>query len=172
MHVSLPWILAALLAGAAGCAAPPTALARAQEAAQELNLDARFGRNELAMEHVAPAERDDFALHHQGWGTRVRVADLELAGMKAHGNQDVDVIVRVAWYRPEQQELRVTTLKQRWHDKDGWHLVGEERLDGDVGLIGEPVVYAAPPAQPPARFPTIRLGGTDPAAEDGASGGR
>jgi hypothetical protein len=142
------------------CAPPPGPLASAQEAAQELNLDARFGRSEIAMDHVAPDARAAFASHHHGWGTSVRVADVELAGMRAHGTHDVDILVRVAWYRPEEQELRLTTLKQGWRNQNGWQLVAEQCVEGDVGLLGEPVVYQAPEgARSPAQFPTVRLGG-------------
>jgi hypothetical protein len=148
----------------AGCPMQSTGLAAAQQSAQEFNLDARFGRNEMIMEQIAPTERDDFALHHRAWGTTVRVADIEIAGMKAHGEKDVDVVVRVAWYRPEQQELRSTTLTQSWHAKtSGWELATEKRLDGDYGLLGEAVVVEEPPArQGPAQFPTVRLGGGEP----------
>jgi hypothetical protein len=146
------------------CPAPPTALARAQQAAQEFNQDARFGRSEMMMEHVAPSARDDFAAHHRAWGTNVRVADLELAGIRPHGDHELEVIVRVAWYRPQEQELRTTTLEQRWRDNEGWQLFEEQRLDGDVGLLGERVVYEVPnPARLPAQFPTVRLGGGTPA---------
>ncbi|MDP9036303.1 MAG: hypothetical protein M3O50_15990 [Myxococcota bacterium] len=141
------------------CAAPPTAIAKAQQNAQELNDSMRFGRNEIALEHVAPAARDAFMARHRAWGSSVRLADVELAGMHAHGQHDVDVIVRVAWYRPDEEELRVTTLKQLWSEAGGWKLVDEQRLEGDIGLLGEPVVYAAPPGgREPAQFPTIRLG--------------
>jgi hypothetical protein len=143
------------------CAMPPGPVASAQEAAQELNLDTRFGRTEIAMDHVAPLARDSFAAHHSGWGTSVRIADLELAGTRARSEHDVEILVRVAWYRPEQQELHVTTVKQGWNDKNGWQLVDEMRIDGDVGLLGEPVVFEAPPPGDrvsPAQFPTIRLG--------------
>jgi hypothetical protein len=145
---------------AAGCAMPPGPLASAQEAAQELNSDARFGRTEIAMDHVAPLARDTFTAHHRGWGTSVRVADVELAGTRAHSDHDVEILVRVAWYRPEEQELHVTTVKQGWSDKNGWQLVDETRADGDVGLLGETVVYEGPPPgdRPPAQFPTVRLG--------------
>lgn len=144
----------------AGCPAPPTALARAQQAAQEFNQDARFGRNELMMERVAQSARNDFAAHHRAWGTSVRVADLELAGIEAHGDHELDVIVRVAWYRPEEQELRTTTLRQTWRDSEGWKLTAEKRVDGDVGLLGEPVVYETPGRdRPPAQFPTVYVGG-------------
>src|SRR5579864_869474 len=97
-------VLLSLAAALAACLAPPGAMARAQEAAQEFNLDARFGRIEMAMDRVAPAARDEFAAHHKAWGTAVRVADIELAGMHAHGEHEVEVIVRVAWYRPDQQD--------------------------------------------------------------------
>jgi hypothetical protein len=156
-------------AALAGCPAPPTALARAQQAAQEFNQDVRFGRNQLMMEHVAQAARDDFAAQHRAWGSSVRVADMELAGLKPHGDHELDVIVRVAWYRPEEQELRTTTLQQRWRDLEGWQLTEEKRLEGDVGLLGEPVVYTSP-GEPRSRaqFPTVRLGAATPLPGDDA----
>jgi hypothetical protein len=151
--------LAIAFAGTA-CAMPPGPLASAQEAAQELNLDARFGRTEVAMDKVAPPARDAFAAHHRAWGTGVRVADVELAGMHAHSEHDVEILIRVAWYRPDEQELHLTTLKQGWNDKNGWQLTSETRIDGDVGLIGEAVVFEGPPPgdRAPAQFPTVRLG--------------
>lgn len=143
----------------AGCPAPPTALAKAQEVAREFNEDTRFGRMELSLDHVAPAAREAFAARHRSWGTGVRIADLELAGIRARGEHDLCVFVRVAWYRPEEQELRTTTLQQDWHDTGGWQLTAEQRVDGDLGLLGDAL---APPPQrgprPAARFPTVRLG--------------
>jgi hypothetical protein len=154
--------LVSLVVGS-GCAPPAGSLASAQEAAQELNLDARFGRIEIAMDHVAPDAREGFAAHHRAWGAGVRIADVELAGMHARGEHECDVLVRVAWYRPEQQELRQTTVKQGWRDQKGWQLTAEERVDGDVGLLGEPVIFEAPAVEKaPAQFPTIRLGGGSP----------
>ena len=143
------------------CPAPSTGLAQAQQTAQSFNLDARFGRNELVLDQISPAEREEFSLHLRAWGLAVRVADIEMAGMKAHGDKEVDIVVHVSWYRPEQQELRSTTLQQAWHAKtDGWQLVGEKRVDGDIGLLGEAVVIEAPAVpKVPSQFPTIRLGG-------------
>ena len=151
----------ALASMVVACPAPSTGLAQAQQTAQSFNLDARFGRNDLVLDQISPAERDEFSLHHRAWGMAVRVADVELAGMKAHGDKDVDITVHVSWYRPEQQELRTTTLQQAWHAKtDGWELVGEKRVDGDVGLLGEAVVVETPEVHKvPSQFPTIRLGG-------------
>jgi hypothetical protein len=142
------------------CALPPTGVQLGQQTAQDFNLDSRFGRNEIVMARVAPAERDEYALHHKLWGGTIRVADIELAGAKPNGDADIDVLVRVAWYRMEEQELRTSTLKQAWHSKsDSWQLMSEKRVEGDLGLLGEPVVLEAPaPRRTPQQFPTIRLG--------------
>jgi hypothetical protein len=146
---------------AVGCGAlPPTGLQRGQQTAQDFNMDSRFGRSELVLTRIAPAERDEYALHHKAWGAGVRVADIELVGIKPHGDTDFDVFVRVAWYRMDEQELKSTTMKQSWHQKsDDWLLASEQRLDGDLGLLGETVVVEQPDGpRAPAQYPTIRLG--------------
>jgi hypothetical protein len=77
------------------------------------------------------------------------------------GDLDAEILVRVAWYRIDQGDLRTTTLKQKWHDfKGDFKLVDEGRADGDLGLIGEyvPVPAPAPTAKTSAQFPTVRLG--------------
>jgi hypothetical protein len=150
-----------------GCPTPETPLARAQQTVQEFNVESRFGRGELLIEQVAPDAREKYVLQHRGWGASVRVADVEIDGMRPRGEHDVDVLVRVAWYRAEDQLLRSTTLRQRWSDRvAGWKLVDEQRVEGEVGLLGEPVVYETPAARAPARFPTVRLtGDPTPGAE-------
>jgi hypothetical protein len=167
----LGWCVPVLALGAlSGCAMPPTPVQRAQQTAQDFNLDSRFGRNDLAMVRVDPDLRDEYAAHHKAWGSAIRVADIEMAGMKPKNDDDVDVFIHVAWYRMNEQELKQTTLKQHWHSKsDSWILTSEARLDGDVGLLGEPVVVQAPDApRGPAQFPTIRLQGG--AANEGGGG--
>ena len=156
----------ALVPCLAACSAPFTGLAKAQETAQTFNLDSRFGRTEMVLDQVAPAAREEFSLHHRAWGGGIHVADVELGAMKVRDDKDVDFTVHVSWYRPEQQELHSTTLKQTWHPKlDSWQLVGEKRIDGDIGLLGEAVVMQAPAGpKPPSQFPTIRLEG-DPAQD-------
>ena len=65
---STPLALAACAAAALLCAACPAPLsrgARAQDAAQDMNLNVRFGRMEIAMERVAAKERDNFARRHK-----------------------------------------------------------------------------------------------------------
>lgn len=144
-----------------GCSALPNPMARAQEAAQDFNADTRYGRNEIAVERVAPTARDAFLSHHHAWGSTVQIADLELEGLHRKSDHDAEVTVRVGWYRPNEQDLRSTTLKQTWHDQNGWKLTGEERIEGDVGLLGEAVVFQGPQEpKPTPQFPTVRLQGT------------
>jgi hypothetical protein len=159
-------LLALLLAGCG--AIPPGGIALAQQSAQDFNLDARFGRTDFILPRIAPAAREQYTLQHRGWGAEIRIADIELAGTKPKDDHEVKFFVRVAWYRADQQELRATTLEQTWHDKlTDWELVSEKRADGDIGLLGEPIVFAAPDApKSPARFPTIRLGSGDGLAPD------
>ncbi len=160
-----------------GCAivAPMSASARAQETATELNTHSRFGRMELATEHVDPAQREAFLGRHKSWGNSIRVADYEMAGFKMKGDDNAETLVRVSWYRVENGDLRNTLIKQSWKQvKGAWRLTEEVRAEGDAGLIGDPV-----PAGPtegdgaslpkkPAQFPTIRLGSTEnaPAGND------
>jgi hypothetical protein len=140
--------------------------ARAQEAARELNVNARFGRMELASEHVAPKAREAFFQRRRTWGGAIRVADYEMAGMRMQGEEDAEMFVRIAWYRIDEGDLHVTTLRQKWHDfKGDWRLVEETRSDGDIGLLGEPIVTVAPPeGRKNAHFPTVRLGEAEPLA--------
>ncbi len=137
--------------------------AMAQEAALELNLNARFGRMELAAERVAPKARDQFFERRRAWGGSVRIADYDMTGLKMKGEDDAETSVKIAWYRANEGDLRVTTLKQKWHSdaKGDWKLTEEQRLDGDLGLLGEPPVPVTATTEAPKRsqFPTIYLGG-------------
>jgi hypothetical protein len=166
--------LAALVPGllTAGCFLSPHGPAKAQEAAMDLNVNSRFGRTEIAAEKVAPKGREDYFEHRRGWGGKVRIADTELAGLKMQGDDDAEVSVRVAWYAMNEGELRVTILKQTWHDfKGDWKFVSEVRADGDVGLIGEKIPAPdktssdAPPRPRNAQFPAVRLNGDRPAPQ-------
>ena len=156
-----------LLTGA--CLAASHGPAKAQEAAMDMNVHARFGRMELATELVAPKARKEFAEHRRGWGGKVRIADTELAGLRMIDEDNAEVTVKVAWYDMALQELHVTTLRQKWHAFSGdWKLTGEERTDGLPGLMGDAPPAAAKSdgdvvAKPRnARFPAVHLVGASP----------
>ena len=146
----------------AGCPAPQTTGARMQDAASELNTNTRFGRMELAIERVAPTAREEFVQHRRMWGGAVRIADYEMVGAKLTAEEDADVTLRVAWYRADEQELKSTTVRQKWHDHKGdWLLVSESRIDGEPGLLGEQTVTDVPrEPRGHAQFPTVRIGGS------------
>lgn len=151
------------LSGAA-CSGAPIGPAKAQEVAHDFNLNTRFGRMELAAESIDPKVRETVLHSRRKWGGEIRLADMELAGMRTldKSGDDVDVSVRIAWYRPNEGELKNTMVTQRWHGTKGdYKLVEEKRVDGDVGLLGESTVSQAPSVEeaPPAHFPTVRLRG-------------
>ena len=137
--------------------------ASAQTIATNFTNNLRFGRMELAAESIAPGEKNQtaFVEHHKSWGNRIRVADAELIGIKMiKKDEEADVSVRVSWFRLDEEELKLTTIKQKWTSKyGGWLLASETRADGDVGLLGEKVEQ--PDDVPPrenVHFPTIHIG--------------
>ncbi len=100
----------------------------------------------LAMEKVATAERDEFAAHHRtAWGSQIRIADIELVGTRRKSADEIRVLLHVSWYRPEENELKQTTIEQIWSNTNGWLLSQEKLADGDIGLLGEPVDRAPRP---------------------------
>ena len=164
-----------LLAPACVGQTPP---ARAQEAANELNTNQRFGRMELVAERVSEASREKFFERRKQWGGRIQVADTEVMAFKMKGDADAEVLLKIGWYRVDEGDLHQTVLKQSWKDfKGAWKLVNEERTDGELGLLGEttqPAHVDADAARETSerhttnkrRFTTIRLGqeGTEPVA--------
>ena len=163
-----------LLAPACVGQTPP---ARAQEAANELNTNQRFGRMELVAERVAESSREKFFERRKQWGGRIQVADTEVMGFKMKGDAGAEVLLKIGWYRVDEGDLHQTVVKQSWKDfKGAWKLVDEERTDGDLGLLGE---AAEPPHVDVAvaretaerhttnkrRFATVRLGGQADGAE-------
>jgi hypothetical protein len=153
-------VTASLLFACGGVGTPES---HAQEAAQNIAENERFGRVELVLQMVAQAERASFIKTHAGWGNRITIADTELGGFHMTGKEDAELTMRVTWYDASDQELRSTLLKQKWNGPKGdWKLVSEERIDGDIGLLGETIVVQNPDEAPAhARFPTVRIGAMD-----------
>jgi len=132
----LPRLAAAALLGLCACAAPSRAQ-RVQEAAYELNVGLRFGHNAMALEKVASQERKEFLRRHRDWNGRLRVVDIDLAGLNVH-ESEADVYVSVSWQDINFTDLHNTVVLQRWKDNRGtWQLIGESRSQGDKGLFNE-----------------------------------
>ncbi len=151
------------LGGCAGQSRP----ARMQEAASELNLNARFGRMEIASEHVAVQARDAFFARRKVWGARVRIVDSELVSVRFEKDEsEAKATVRIAWQPVDDGDMRQTLVRQTYKDlRNGWFLIAEEHADGVIGLFGEKPPEApkdAPKANPrKGKFDTIRLGQTE-----------
>lgn len=134
MRRLLPLFLLAL----AGCLSPPGAAERATDAARDLNLAARFGRMDVAIELTNPAVRKQFAEHRAKWGKEIRVLDVEMGGLNMVSGDRADVEVDYSWTRLTDGTLRTTRVAQEWRDNGGGFLLARERrLSGDLGLFGE-----------------------------------
>ncbi|MDI1427860.1 hypothetical protein [Polyangium sorediatum] len=121
-----------------GCVMPNTPTDKLMDAAYDHNTALRFGRMDLAREHVAASARDAWAKRHASWRDRVRVLDLELADIRMKTRDEAEVHVRVEWQRPDEAELRTTELVQRWRNASGWHVATEECASGDTALLDRP----------------------------------
>ena len=130
----------AFLAGLASCMAPPSQSQRVTESAREMNLATRFGRMDLALTHTAKGAGQSFIERRTEWGKRVRIVDVELAGLSMKDELNATVQVDVSWVWVDDDTLRSTRIAQQWRDDGGWHLVREQRMAGELGLFGEPVM--------------------------------
>jgi hypothetical protein len=136
----------------AGCVMPPSAAQRLSDSAYDFNTAARFGRMDIAAEHVREVAREEFGKKHASWGKAVRIEDIELNGMTMRKDGDADVSITVTWQRASETSMRTTDLTQRWTSTRGtWSIISEEERTGDKGLISEveaPKVDEAAPATP------------------------
>jgi hypothetical protein len=137
--------LAALVLAA--CVPPRTPTDKLVDAAYDHNVALRFGRMDVALEHVAVAARDDWAARHASWGERVRVLDLELSDMKMKTRDEAVVRIRVSWQRVDESDLRTTDVAQTWRDASGWKLDTEECAGGDDSLLERPRPAKTDPVQ-------------------------
>lgn len=134
--------------GLSGCGlAPVTPTAKLAEAAYDLNEAARFGRMDVALEHVKDTVREDFSRKHARWGKAVRIVDYEVASVVVRKDGDADVTLTINWQRPDETSMRSTELSQRWSSPRGtWWLMTEEERGGDPGLLGLVPAMPAPPS--------------------------
>ena len=146
-------ILITAAIGLAGCMTPTTPTQRLVESANDMNTATRFGRMDIALDHVGTAARDEFMRQHAAWGRGLRIVDVEVQGMSMREQSEADVFLSVSWQRADEAQVRVTHVSQRWHDNRGWRLTKEERKAGDFGLLGEVTVVLEPP-RTQAQFPT------------------
>lgn len=147
-------LLAVCLAGCLGGISPAE---RVQEAAQNLNMAARLGRMDIALEGVEADGREAFAKRHARWGNAIQIVDYEFQGLIMRDKENADVFIAVSWHRVDESEMRKTSLVQRWKDRRGtWQLATEERSGGDIGLLGENTVVVRP-SRPDVQFESVTI---------------
>jgi hypothetical protein len=123
-----------------------------------VNVATRFGRMDVAMEHLSKDHREEFTRQRADWGHEIRVLDIELAQLDVHSTKEAKVLVDVSWMRMDEGLLRSTRVKQNWQNSgSGWELGDEERLAGDIGLLGEDVVVLHPVGPHDAHFPVTTI---------------
>jgi hypothetical protein len=133
---------------------------RLLEAANELNLAARFGQLDTALQHTSSTSRATFMQRREAWGSEVRVVDVNLASVNLKDENHADVIVQYLWTRMDEGVLRNTAVRQQWENPEfgGWRLEREQRSSGDLGLFGETIPQAPGGAPRDVHFPTRSLG--------------
>ena len=130
----------------AACVSPPPSQ-RVADVAREVNMAARFGRMDLALDRTAVGAKRHFSAHRSQWGGPVRVLDVELAGLSMQDAEHAVVLVDFQWTRLDENTMRSTRIEQTWRgsgEDRGWTLVRERRIAGDLGLFGERVARAEP----------------------------
>jgi hypothetical protein len=142
-------LLCLVALGLGGCITPVNPSQRLTESAYDMNTATRFGRMDVALEHVGSQAKEAFSRRHSAWGRSVRIVDLEFGGVNLKTkNTEAEVLVTVTWQRLDEADVRVTSLAQRWADLRGtWSLQAEEERGGDAGLLVE---AAAKNAEAPA----------------------
>lgn len=147
-----------LALGLGACFAPPSQSQRVMDAAREMNVAARFGRMDIAVEHAARGARESFLKRRAEWGHNLRVLDVQLSGLSLKDRHHALVHVDISWERMNESQLRRTRVAQFWRDTDkgGWQLVREKRVAGDFGLFGENVEVLRP-APRNAYFPSTTI---------------
>lgn len=130
--------LAALaILGLAGCIAPTSGAQKLADTAYDLNNATRFGRMDVALEHVAVKSREQFQKEHAGWMRNARIVDIDFNGIQVKANGDGEVVVTLTWQRSDEATTRTTSLVQRWTEtRNVWTMASEE-AKGDEGLLGE-----------------------------------
>lgn len=149
-------LLTLIALGLGGCITPANPSQRLAESAYDMNTATRFGRMDVALEHVGSQEKEAFARRHSAWGRSIRIVDLELGGMSfKKKNTEAEVLVTVTWQKLDEADVRVTSLTQRWADLRGtWSLQAEAEKGGDTGLLVEAEARHA--EAPALAWPRIR----------------
>ncbi len=123
-----------------GCMPPQTPTDKLTDSAWSMVEAARFGRMDIMISSVQPAQQEAYADAHAEWGGNIRILDIEYGGAKLVKADKAVVLMTVAWQRLDESSLRQSSVKQTWTlGGDRW-LISEEVISGgDKELLKAPV---------------------------------
>jgi hypothetical protein len=141
-------ILAGSGAGVTGCGGGARDTDSLDQTIHVYNENVRWERYDKAAVLLPPRQRADAI---DAWDQRahdLKITDWEIIRMTPHGDGEIHAQIKLSWYKPSEEIVRVTDEIQTWH-KTGrnWLLVEESRLRGDEmpGLSEPSHVHAAVP---------------------------
>lgn len=131
-------VFSLLAAALGGCFANRSSTDRLLDAAHEHNGAVRFGRMDIALDHVSTSAKSKWLERRAAWKNGVRIIDVELEGMQMRSNTEANVTVRVSWQRIDEADMRSTEVLQTWRVGDGpWQLATEDCTGGDTTLLAD-----------------------------------
>jgi hypothetical protein len=131
--------VAAFALNVAACMPPQTPTSKLTDHAYTVAEAARFGRMDIVMTLVDPAQHEAYSDAHAEWGGAVRILDVEYGGARLVAPNTAVVVMNVAWQRLDEAVLRSTSLKQTWKlGGSSWVIAEEVVASGDKRLLLEP----------------------------------
>ncbi|MBK8171351.1 MAG: hypothetical protein IPK60_13535 [Sandaracinaceae bacterium] len=110
---------------------------RVGDAVQGLNDETRWGKTTLAADRVVPAFREQFLVNHEGWGSRIQIAECDLVSLRLGEDEaSATSIMNISWYRSDTMEVAQSTLRQTWQEIGrNFALIEEEVVSGDESIF-------------------------------------
>lgn len=134
--VRFAW-LALLLLGGCTLLEQTSPQRRLAEHVHQTNDERRWGRVDLAAQHVRGRLRESWAARHARWGAEVRIADVDVTNLELGLAHDrAAARVEYAWIDERTMELHRTIVRQIWEpESERYYLVREEVIGGDPELF-------------------------------------
>jgi hypothetical protein len=137
----------ALVAFAAGCgAAAHNEGDTLDESIHIYNESVRWERFQKAANLLPPKERSSAIDEWDERSHDLKITEWELVETHPPVHDEVKAHVKLSWYRPSEEVLRITDALQTWHKQGkNWMLVDEARLRGpEMPGLPEPHVHRKP----------------------------
>lgn len=144
------WLFAVSAWIVLGCGGPQTTDPLG-DAVRSYNDGVRWGRYEVAANHIAPKERSQFVDDADERAKDLRITQYDVVRVERRGKRAAEVHVKVEWYKESEGTLHETHAKQTWEKQGGaWLMVQEARLRGvEMPGLPEPPSPEPPSPEPP-----------------------